>query len=214
MNRQEKFSASPRGGKSDRSNSASLSNSQQLSRALLTLLVIGTVLFFIALVDRPLAAFAAAHRVHVRGLQFVIGIPGLLLGVALAVPIVGWIFRMLAPGWRRIVVPCSSAIIWTGAAVELVLKPIFGRTGPFNWLDHNQYAFHWLRGRIPQWQSMPSGEAAILGATFGVLWIVLPRWRWAYVLVGGLEALGLVWFQWHFASDVIAGAAVGILGAG
>lgn len=177
------------------------------------LLVIGTILFFIALVDRPLAVFASAHRVHVRGLQFVIGIPGLLLGVALAVPIVGWIFRMSAPGWWGIVVPCSNAIIWTGAAVELVLKPVFGRTGPHSWLDHNQYAFHWLRGRIPQWQSMPSGEVAILGATFGVLWIVLPRWRWAYVLVGGIEALGLVWFQWHFASDVIAGAALGILGA-
>jgi len=186
---------------------------ERLRWAAWTIVVLGAILFCIELVDRPLAEFAALHPVHVRGIKYLIGVPGLLLGLALVVPIVGRILRLSTSGWRGVAEPCGMAIVWTAAAVELVLKPIFGRSGPLSWLEHNQFAFHWFGGRTAELQSMPSGEAAILAAAIGVLWVALPRWRWAYLVIGGLEAVSLVWFNWHFASDVVAGAAVGALGA-
>ena len=186
---------------------------ERLRWAIWAVVVLGVILCCIHLIDRPLAEFAADHRFHVRGIQFLIGIPGLLLGVALVVPIVGWILRVSASGWWRVVTPCSKAIVWTAAAVELALKPVFGRSGPLSWLDHFEFTFHWFGGRAAEVQSMPSGEAAILAATIGVFWVTLPRWRWAYLLIGSLEAMALVWFNWHFASDVVAGAAIGIAGA-
>lgn len=175
--------------------------------------VLGAVLFCIHVVDRPLAEFAALHRIHVRGHKFLIGAPGLLLGVALVVPVVGLALRMSASGWWNVAAACGKAILWTAAAVELVLKPTFGRSGPYSWLEHNEFSFHWFAGRGAEWQSMPSGEAAVLATTLGVLWVMWPRGRLAYLLIGGLEAAGLVWFNWHFASDVIAGAAIGVVGA-
>lgn len=173
----------------------------------------GATLLCICVVDRPLAEFAATHRVHVRGIQFLIGMPGLLLGAALVVPVLRRTLRTSQDGWWKIVTPCSNAIVWTAAAVELALKPVLGRSGPFSWLEHNEFAFHWLAGRSVGLGSMPSGEAAILAAALGVLWVMLPGLRWAYLLIGGLEAVSLVWFNWHFASDVIAGAAIGAVGA-
>lgn len=177
------------------------------------LFVLAAIIVCMGIVDRPLAEFAAAHRLHIRAIQFLIGIPGLLLAVALIVSVLGWALRLSWPTWRKVLLPCSKSIIWTGAAVELVLKRVFGRPGPISWLNHHDFAFHWFRGRTAEFQSMPSGEAAMLGATIGVLWVTLPRWRRVYLAIGGLEALGLVWFQWHFASDIIAGAAIGIVGA-
>ena len=106
----------------------------------------------------------------------------------------------------------GQAAIWTAVAVKLVLKPISaGLRRRAGWDNTNLPSTGWRR--TPAWQSMPPGEAAILGAAFGILWVLMPRWRWLYLAVGLLEALGLVWFQWHFASDVIAGSAIDILGA-
>jgi membrane-associated phospholipid phosphatase len=188
-------------------------SSERFRWATWVVVVLGTILFSIYIVDRPLAEFAAFHRLHIRGIKFLIGIPGLLLGAALVVPIVGRILRVPASGWWIVATACSSAILWTAAAVELVLKPVFGRSGPYSWLEQNEFAFHWLRGRATEFQSMPSGEAAVLTATLAVFWVTSPRWRWVYLLIGGLEAISLVWFNWHFASDVVAGAAIGAVGA-
>lgn len=178
-------------------------------------LVLASVLFCIAIVDRPLADFAASHAFRIRGSRFVIGAPGLLLGVALVLPILSWRSHQKHPGVgrRNLASLCSISVLWTAAAVELVLKRVFGRLGPTSWLDYHKYGFHWLRGQKAALQSMPSGEMALLTAAIGIFWVIYPRWRWLYILILGAEGVGLIWLKWHFASDVIAGAAVGALGA-
>jgi membrane-associated phospholipid phosphatase len=186
---------------------------ERLLWATWAVVVLGTILFCILIVDRPLAKLADSHPVHAPGIGYLIGIPGLLLGAALVLPIVGRILRVSASGWWSVVMPFSMATVWTAAAVELVLKRFFGRSGPYSWLEHREFAFHWFAGRKAELASMPSGEAAVLAATLGVLWGTLPRWRLAYLVIGGLEAVGLIWLNWHFASDVVAGAAIGTVGA-
>jgi len=178
-------------------------------------LVLASILFCIALVDRPLADFAASHAFRIRGSRFIIGAPGLLLGVALVLPILSWRSRQKQgeAGRRNIASLCSISVLWAAAAVELVLKRIFGRPSPGSWLYHHEYTFHWFGGRKAELQTMPSGEMALLTAAIGIFWVIYPRWRWLYILILGAEAVGLVWLNWHFASDVIAGAAVGALGA-
>ena len=180
--------------------------------AIWAIVVLGATLICMVVVDRPLAELAASHQLHLRGIQFVIGMPGLLLGLALIAPMLNQ--KMPNPALKHLILLCSQAIIWTAAAVELVLKRIFGRAGPYEWLGHGDFSFHWFRGSVRPWQSMPSGEAALLAAAIGVLWVALPRWRWFYIGVGVLEAVGLVWLNWHFMSDVVAGAGFGIVGAG
>ena len=183
-------------------------------RLALWALVVAAILFCIAIVDRPLADFVASHPTRIRGLRFVIGAPELLLGLALVAPIIGWKQRRSPVGWDTIAASCSISIVWTAVVVELVLKRVFGRSGPTSWTGHQEFAFHWLRGRQAELQSMPSGEAAILSAFFAVLWVLLPRWRWLYIFIGSVEAIGLIGLNWHFVSDVIAGVAIGVVGAG
>ena len=177
-------------------------------------LVTGAVLICIVLVDRPLADFAASHPVRIPGMRFILGAPGLLVGLALIGPLANWRVLNAATGWRKVSLLCSSSVLWTAATVEFVLKPLFGRSGPVSWLQYHEFAFHWFQGRQAQLRSMPSGEAALLTAVLAILWVTYPRYRWVYALIGTAEAVALVWLSWHFASDVIAGAAVGALGAG
>lgn len=174
--------------------------------------LVGAILVSIAGIDRPLAEFAASHPLRIHGLQRIVGLPGLLLGLALIVPFLNWKFISSA-GSKRAASLFSISVLWTAATVEFFLKRVFGRSAPSRWLDQHEFAFHWFRGRQADLESMPSGEGAVLVAALAVLWVTYPRFRLAYLIIGGAEAIGLVWLNWHFASDVIAGAAVGALGA-
>ncbi len=57
----------------------------------------------------------------------------------------------------------------------------------------------------------PSGHTARIVAVAAVVWIAYPRWRWAYVVLPGLVASGLVGMEYHFVGDTVGGAFVGAL---
>jgi len=169
----------------------------------------------ILFVDRGVAEFAAAHEIQLRGLRIVGASPGAMLPVALALPMIGLFWRgirMRAPRLWRVLTLCSVSVIWTAAAVELVLKPVFGRLGPYAWLERHDYGFHWLAGREAAFPAFPSGEAALTMAAVSVLWLCYPRWRWLFVLAAEMEAFLLVDLNWHFLSDVVAGGMIGAFG--
>src|SRR6185437_6392332 len=176
-------------------------------------LALAAIPLCILLVDRPLTEFLVAHPLP--GLSFLVRLPRLFFLVALVAP---FFSRRLSSAvnpasWKRGALLLSVSVLWSMAVVELVLKRVTGRLGPFAWLHNHQYGFHWFAGRSPRFQSFPSGEAALLVAAIGILWVLYPKGRWFYVLACVVEAIALVTLQWHFLSDVIGGGLVGACGA-
>jgi membrane-associated phospholipid phosphatase len=110
------------------------------------------------------------------------------------------------------------------ACVALILAEEFrrsasfaaGRYWPTTWIDDNPslvrdgaYGFHPFHGGVA-YGSFPSGHTARTLSVLAVLWVAYPRWRWAYVLASLPVPIALIWLDYHFVSDVIAG---GFLGA-
>jgi membrane-associated phospholipid phosphatase len=109
----------------------------------------------------------------------------------------------------------STSVIFA-ATIKDQLKFVFGRTGPESWIPHEPsfirdqvYGFHFMHGGNGYY-SFPSGHMAVACAVIAVLWIWYPQLRWLYTIVGLVVAVGLVAANFHFVSDVIAGAFVGI----
>jgi hypothetical protein len=71
------------------------------------------VVLSILYVDRPVAEFAAAHEIQLRGLWFVAAAPGAMFPQALALPLIGLFWRsvpMWAPRLRRILTLLSVSV--------------------------------------------------------------------------------------------------------
>ena len=109
---------------------------------------------------------------------------------------------------------CSLSIIFT-EAIKNALKFIFGRTWPETWVQNNPsfirdgvYGFHFMHGGAA-YQSFPSGHMAATCTVISVLWIRYPHFRRFYLIVGLFVGSALVGANYHFLSDVIAGAFLG-----
>jgi len=110
---------------------------------------------------------------------------------------------------------CSISLI-VAEATKAQLKFVFGRTWPDTWIHNNPsflrdgiYGFNFFNGG-PEYASFPSGHMAVTCAVISVLWLYLPAARTLYALAGLAVAIGLIGANFHFLSDVIAGAFVGI----
>ena len=57
--------------------------------------------------------------------------------------------------------------------------------------------------------SFPSGHAAVVFSVLSILWLSYPRWQFWYAMFGVAVCVGLVALNFHFVSDVIAGAMLG-----
>ena len=121
---------------------------------------------------------------------------------------------------RRIVrgqlAPLSKAILVAALASmcayilnEAIFKFLFGIPSPSEMLFQSApHAVHFLSGNAED--GFPSGHMMLSGAFAGALMRFYPRIRgWLLALLGAGELI-LVWGDWHFVSDVIAGAFLGI----
>ena len=104
-----------------------------------------------------------------------------------------------------------------GGLFKNFLKVCFGRTWPLPWLGHNPslisshtYGFFWFHGG-QAYESFPSGHMTVTASVMSVLWFGYPRLRWLWILLSAFVAIGLVGMNFHFVSDVIAGAGLGCL---
>jgi membrane-associated phospholipid phosphatase len=118
--------------------------------------------------------------------------------------------------WHQVnIFVCSLSVIFT-EMIKNILKFIFGRTWPETWVDNNLsfirdgvYGFHFMHGGSA-YQSFPSGHMAAACAVLSVIWIRYPYFRSFYVIAGLLVGTVLTGANYHFLSDVIAGAFVGV----
>jgi len=96
-----------------------------------------------------------------------------------------------------------------GLAAEIILKSIFGRSGPDPaYVQSHLYGFHFLHGNLRD-SAFPSGHAIAAAAVVTVLWIVAPRLRIPCVLLAAAILSVMLVNNFHWVSDMIAGAFLG-----
>lgn len=95
------------------------------------------------------------------------------------------------------------------------LKDAFGRCWPLSWKANMQalipmhyYGFHPFHAGALN-DSFPSGHTTVTFAAFSIIWLVYPKYRWLCILICSLVMIGLLGADFHFASDILAGAVLG-----
>ena len=169
--------------------------------------------------DRPIALWFHAQQSVVHGRHFLeplTQIPDPLIPAGGVLIVVFGIRALLGRPFGKIqavaIVCCFSVIV--GETIKNGLKWFFGRPWPESWhgnpsfIRDHLYAFHWLNGGHG-YDSFPSGHMTATAAVLSVAWLCYPRWRAVYALVACLVAAGLLLSNFHFLSDVIAGAFLG-----
>lgn len=90
-----------------------------------------------------------------------------------------------------------------------VLKLFFGMPNPGSVLMQGaHHAFHFLAGSRDS--SFPSGHMVLAGSFAGVFMKLYPSSIWPLSILLFFAAAALIFGDWHFASDVIAGTFAGV----
>ncbi|HTZ80895.1 MAG TPA: phosphatase PAP2 family protein [Stellaceae bacterium] len=168
-------------------------------------------------VDRPIAALA--HE-YTRGIVYFTW----LTYIANPLPPLACLALIAMAAWRAagirrnrtgsVVLRCSLSLV-SAVAIKDQLKFVFGRAWPEPWLGNNPSFFgDGLYGFVPfhggrAFASFPSGHATAIFAVMVVLWVMWPAYRWLYALVIALVVIGLLGADFHWVSDIVAGAFLG-----
>ena len=113
----------------------------------------------------------------------------------------------------------ASASIFFSSCLTNTLKKIFGRYWTETFIKDNlsliktkTYGFDFFHGDLKH-ASFPSGHTTVIFAVMTVLWIMYPKWRWLSVFMCSIVIVGLLGCDFHFPSDIVAGAFIGIISA-
>ena len=110
---------------------------------------------------------------------------------------------------QEVLIVASFSLASAVCVDELVLKRLFGREMPDEFLQGGTDAFHWFQGTPSS--SFPSGHATQIVSVGTVFLIAYPRQRPVWLVFMGLILVVLVLGNWHFVSDVLAGAGWGMI---
>jgi lipid A 4'-phosphatase len=171
--------------------------------------------------DRPIADFfhkagGGSQPFFLAAQWFGLGYPWLVAS-ALAFCLLRWggelarLRRWAAPMRAAALMPAFIfvAVSASGLAAD-GLKILLGRTRPKLLSADGTYDFTWFGLRADHW-SFPSGHAATAAALMTALWCLWPRPLWLYIAGGVLITASRVITGQHFLSDVVAGAAIGVV---
>lgn len=175
------------------------------------LAVSSLVLVSVYFVDRPLAqAMAQFDFFQALLARAPVGFPlmKLLAGVAVLVGASYLAAGKAMPKWVEAGMLVGVALVLSLCLTEFVLKPVFGRMHPFDYLQSGQYGFYWFHTG-DMFGSFPSGHTDQATSIVSVLWVFYPRGRWFYLGFLTLLASALMIGEWHFLSDIIAGGFIG-----
>ena len=108
----------------------------------------------------------------------------------------------------------AREVLWLAPSSYLakaLLKIVFGRSNTRCWLrDPTIYGFHWFQMK-EHCEGFPSGHMLVITALLAVLWRFYPGSRILVSFTGVLLGLALIATNYHFLSDVLAGAYLGVL---
>jgi membrane-associated phospholipid phosphatase len=94
--------------------------------------------------------------------------------------------------------------------LKVILQDAFGRVNPRNWLfDQNLHGTMWFNRYDDYGHCFPSGHMTVFTALFAALWHFYPRGRLLYIVSLSFLGAALVVTDYHYLSDVIAGAYLG-----
>jgi membrane-associated phospholipid phosphatase len=160
-------------------------------------------------VDAPIAALFGG-RFHFAIVETLLG--GIVLVAAQLLLVAGLVLAARTSGRlgevsRTLMLACLASILAYGS--NFLLKIIFGRPVP---LTHDgadgQMIFHLFHGT--NHSSFPSGHMALLGAFASILWQSFARARPVLLSLLCLAGAAIVAGNWHYVSDIIAGAVLGL----
>lgn len=109
---------------------------------------------------------------------------------------------------RCMLISAFASAVLAIACVEL-LKFVFGRIGPQEYVMTGAYGFHYLSTQPGH--SFPSEYGALAGVTSALLWTVTPNYRPTIFLLALLLPSTQFLAGTHFVSDIVAGLAIGAL---
>ena len=180
------------------------------------------VIAAIVFIDRPLADFA--HTLPSDDKPVFAALTHLVDPIPVVAGLItAWFtvaaLRGVRPGPRgRRALRIALAIL-VAIALKEQLKVLTGRTWPETWTNNNPsyikdgvFGFFPLEGwRSPgrAYHSFPSGHMTMISAAAVSMALNWPRWRWAASLPVALVAVGMIGANYHWASDLIAGTALG-----
>jgi membrane-associated phospholipid phosphatase len=186
-----------------------------LAALLVTAAAVITCYFF---VDRPVAFYVHANLAPNRKAFDLLTHLSEYLFVVAAVVFVAFGLRALVTSscqrWHVVLLSSATAL----AAAETIkdeLKFVFGRTWPETWTNNNPsligndtYGFNPFHGGSG-YSSFPSGHTTAVCAVAAILWFAYPRLRVIWTAAVLAVAVGLIGADYHFVSDIIAGAFLG-----
>ncbi len=166
--------------------------------------------------DLPLASWIATYPPHyVRALKNS-EVPDLLLVTIILLTALSWAMYLFLAHQNirdrrtQFFQVLGTFMPLTFIAKE-VLKWIFGRINTRTWLKHpDLYGFHWFDGS-KHFQSFPSGHMLVFTPLLLALWHFFPRYRLYYGIGFSCLVIALLVTEYHFLSDIIAGAYIGAL---
>jgi len=183
------------------------------SLLLLTPLVVLCVLYL----DVPLAYFVKNHLYgNLHWSRLTSDLPDLLLFVVLLTTSVSLVLYQVRThrGVYDDLTSLEKLVSWAAPASYLAkaaLKFAFGRVNTRLWLhEPGLYGFHWFQRR-QGYDGFPSGHMIVIVTLLAALWRFHPKCRPWCLCLGLLLAVALIATDYHFLSDVIAGAYLGAM---
>lgn len=159
-------------------------------------------------IDTPVAVFFLPLSGRVSALGYIFGNSELIAGALFAALALVRMVRGSLPEYAKVLFVACCAAFFALAANDYGLKPIFGRRDPHLFLGNPAGAvFHIFHG--DQSCVFPSGHMAMAAAFVAVLIKVYPRSGPFCVGLLCAGAVALLIGDWHFVSDIVAGAFVG-----
>lgn len=186
-----------------------------------------TCIFFVVAItvsyfflDKPLCEWVYVHHIayHLSSLKWLVEWPPVATGLA---PILLLASPFIKQGKLRDTCVMVCLTILFCFVLKNELKWVFSRYWPMTWIHNNPswisnhaYGFQWFKGPAFEGNdttgSFPSGHTAIAFATLSPIGLMYRRLLPYCLILASLEGIFMIGFDYHFLSDVLAGAGLGI----